>query len=55
MFPPKIKKSTPNTAQNDCPHKIAPRLAELLVTARVAHPYRGARKLIRVRAMDRGA
>jgi hypothetical protein len=32
-------------APHHCPHKIAPRLAELPITARVAHPYWEARKL----------
>jgi transposase-like protein len=37
-------------APHHCPHKIAPKIAELLVTARQAHPYRGARKLLKVLA-----
>jgi putative transposase len=35
-------------APHHCPHKIAPKIAELLVTAREAHPYWGARKLLKV-------
>ena len=37
-------------APHHCPHNIAPRLAELLVTAREAHPYWGARKLLTILA-----
>ena len=35
-------------APHHCPHAIAPRLAELFVAAREAHPYWGARKLLKV-------
>lgn len=34
-------------APHHCPHAIAPRLAELFVAAREAHPYWGARKLLK--------
>lgn len=40
----------PSRAPHHCPHKIAPRLAELMVTARETHPYWGARKLLTVLA-----
>ena len=37
-------------APHRCPHKIADAMAELLVTAREAHPFWGARKLLTVLA-----
>jgi putative transposase len=37
-------------APHHCPHKIAEAMAELLVAEREAHPYRGARKLLKVLA-----
>ena len=37
-------------APHHCPHAISPRLAELLVTMRKAHPFWGARKLLAVLA-----
>src|SRR3954471_20790254 len=37
-------------APHHCPHKIADAMAELLVGAREAHPFWGARKLLRVLA-----
>ncbi len=37
-------------APHHCPHRTAPRLADLLVAAREAHPYWGARKLLTVLA-----
>ncbi|MDB4874438.1 MAG: transposase [Gemmatimonadetes bacterium] len=37
-------------APHHCPHKIAEAMAELLVTAREAHPFWGARKLLTVLA-----
>lgn len=37
-------------APHHCPHKIAPPIAELLVASREAHPYWGARKLLKVLA-----
>jgi transposase InsO family protein len=37
-------------APHHCPHKVASRIAELLVTERTAHPYWGARKLLKVLA-----
>lgn len=35
-------------APHHCPHKISPELAELICTLRRAHPYWGARKLLRI-------
>lgn len=37
-------------APHHCPHKIDPRLADLLIAARTAHPHSGARKLLIVLA-----
>jgi transposase-like protein len=37
-------------APHHCPHKIASRIAELLVSERTAHPHWGARKLLKVLA-----